>query len=528
MKNISLMLLCLLFTLSSALANPKVYGQGFVDYEGDLPILHLKGSEYEMGKQYGYLVGDRVAANVENLKSIGEAQEQRVKLLPNSVFTWLRRVVGWVFWITYPENIKTHIKGMVDGAKERDVKLHRYDISFVNAVIDIVGIAKANIGELPKDRQGLSEESFLLKVLGLDRFNHNCDSMAVWGSRTIDGKTFQTRNTDITTGVGIERYPLVVIYKPDGKIPFVTAAFSGMVGIFTGMNAHGIALGQVWAFSKDVALAEPWHISVRKIFSEATSAEQALAKFKQLRTTTYGNNFVIADAGGHHDDSKTGYSIEMTAKRMAYFTENDPRELELKYEGESYGYPIENAVYRGDLSLDPIIRSRQLAANGPEGDPRGTGSYSQRYKGQYDKIIAFEEQGKLIGKEEAESISRDTAMRGASLQTAVYANTDRNMWVSYSKIMPDGKVIQAYEQEYINIPFKDYLADLKLSNGEVVIKNWLKAAKNLTLKVKNTQSFEAQKIELSRDEFTATGLYPATGDVVELYHDNKLIDRLTL
>jgi hypothetical protein len=94
--------------------------------------------------------------------------------------------------------------------------------------------------------------------------------------------------------------------------------------------------------------------------------------------------------------------------------------------------------------------------------------------------------------------------------------------------MPDGKVIQAYEQDYINIPFKDYLADLNLVNGEIIIKNWMKNRKNLTLKVRNLQVVTDQKLELTSDELTSTAIYPAKGDVVELYDSEKLIDRLAL
>lgn len=527
MKKTFLTIIFSLFFISqSSAAVTKVYGDGFLEMIGDLPVLHVKGNEYEMGKQYGYLAGDKIAANVVNLKAIGAAQEPKVKLLPDMIFTWLRKTVGWVFWLTYPANVKTHIKGIVDGAKEAKISLNRYDVSFINALIDVVGIAKANIGELPGKKSDKSEESFLLKVLGLSWINHNCDSMAVWGDRTVDGKTFQTRNTDITTGVGMERYPLVVVYKAEGKIPFVTAAFAGMVGIFTGMNAHGLALGQVWAFSKDVKVTTPWHLSVRKIFSETATAKEALYKFKQMNTTTYGNNFVVADAGGHSDDAETGYSIEMSGKNFASFTENDPGELVVNYNGETYGYPIDNAVFRGDVSFDPKVRAHQLSANGPEGDPRGTGSYSQRYKGQYDRIVAFEEKGVLIGKEQAESVSRETAMRGTSLQTAVYANTDREMWVSYAKILEDGTSVQAYEQEYVNIPFKDYLADLKIVNGELRIRNWFKARQGLTLRhVTNSKMFE-EKIDLQAKSTLMTGIQLSKGDVVELYENNKLIDRL--
>lgn len=491
----------------------------------DIPILHLKGTEYEMGRQYGALAADSILANIDNLKKIGESEQPDVKYLPNSIFTWLRKVVGFAFWIYFPSDVKDHIKGMVAGAKEVGVKINKYDVAFVNAIPDIVGIAGGLM-----DRGGLGEkdlENKFLRVLGLSKFIQQCDSMAVWGPRTVDGKTFQTRNTDITTGAGIERYPMVIVYKADGKIPFVTAAFSGMVGIFTGLNAYGVGLGQVWAFSKDVKLTTPWNITFRKLFAESKSAKEVIAGMREIQNTTYGNNFVVADAGGHENPADTGFVIEMSGKNMATFVENDQRELISTYQGVPYGYPIPNGVFRGDLSLDPDLRARQLSAAGPDGDARGSNSYIQRYKGQYDRIMAFEQTETQMGHLEAESISRETAMKTSSLQTAVYANTDRDMWVSYSKILDDGSVIQAFEREYVNIPFYKYLVDLKKVNGIVKINNWFKERANLKLRLlSHNQVTSEQIIDLKKDESLSTGIKLVKGDVVELYDGELLIDRI--
>ena len=119
-----------------------------------------------------------------------------------------------------------------------------------------------------------------------------------------------------------------------------------------------------------------------------------------------------------------------------------------------------DAVFRGDAAMDPVLRSLQDASNGPDGDPRTTFSYQSRYKGQADRIAALEKAEVLIGKEEAESISRKTASRNGSLQTAVYANTDRQLWVSYSRFLADGSLQQAWQGEYHHIPFADYLPSI--------------------------------------------------------------------
>lgn len=132
---------------------------------------------------------------------------------------------------------------------------------------------------------------------------------------------------------------------------------------------------------------------------------------------------------------------------MSYFTTK----------AESYGLPIADSVFRGDLSLDLNIRKRQIAAAGPDGDPRETQSYKLRYKGQWDRIVAYERDNVLIGQKEAEAISRETAIKKGNLQ--------------------------AYEREYVNVPFHKYLVSISHSSKGLALKNWFKARNSLTLKI---------------------------------------------
>src|SRR5690606_18492289 len=116
-------------------------------------------------------------------------------------------------------------------------------------------------------------------------------------------KTFQTRNADVATGLGLEKFPLVVGYK--GKdfsgrklIPFISAGFSGQIGVFTGMNSYGVCIGQIWAFSHSKAIGTPWSLAMREVLSQAKTATDAAIIFTSFDSRTYGNNFLFADATG--------------------------------------------------------------------------------------------------------------------------------------------------------------------------------------------------------------------------------------
>ena len=428
------------------------YGDGFIEEINGLPVLHVKGSPREMGRQYGTLAGDRVAHAVEMLEVIAE-RNRGLHRLPMWLVRSLRKITGFVFWFTFPDEVRQEIDGMVDGARERGYRFTRLDVAFINSVIDVVGVLKPALSHRPPPSAERSD-NWIISRLGLSWLNQNCDSMAVWGRRTVDGKTFQTRNVDISTGMGLEELPLVVVYKPEGGIPYVTAGFSGFVGIFTGMNAYGVGLGQVWGFSRKTQLATPWAMQIKDVFSRSRSASEAVERFHAKNEWTYGSNFIFADGEGH------GFAVELNAGRFVAFTDNDPNEDRALWRGQRYAVKMADAVFRGDAAMDPVLRSLQDASAGPDGDPRATLSYQSRYKGQADRIASFENAGLLIGKAEAESISRDTASRTGSLQAAVYANTDRQLWVSYSRFLADGSVKQAFQGEYHHVPFAAYLPSI--------------------------------------------------------------------
>ncbi|MFN7684296.1 MAG: hypothetical protein ACK5QT_02670 [Oligoflexia bacterium] len=429
------------------------FGEGWVEINGDLKTLHLKGSEKEMGRQYGFLVGDEILDTLNALRESAIKEEPKTRYLPSWAFRGLRRVIGWVWWFTFPKNIKEHIDGIIEGARLRPdrVKLTRGDLAFFNSIIELAALFNASADSIESQ---VPPAQRLLQVLGLGSIRVNCDSFAAWGSRTVDGKTFQTRNVDIPTGLGLEKHPLVIIYKPTGKIPFATAAVSGVVGMFTGLNAHGVGMGQIWAFSTKIGVTQPWHLQMREVMMHSRTASEARDRMLKYKKLAYGSNFVLAGAGPND-----GYVIEGNSERMEWFSSNDPRESELKYNGQSVNIPLSEVVFRGDVSFAPSIRRHQTAANGPGGDPRQAVSYKKRYQGQSDLILEYEAQGIKIGKEQAERISRDTAMRSGSFQVAVYGNTDLEMWVAYSRINDDGTVTQAYEREYQHVPFFRYLLD---------------------------------------------------------------------
>ena len=409
------------------------YNDAFLEVTEDgRKVLHLKGGYFEMGYQYGVLMSDNLIQSVSGLERYIEGFG-----VPGWLVNIAKTTLATTFRPFFLEDDLEFIRGIYMGVG-KPFKVTMTDLIVLNAAIDIGGLSGEMFG-----------------TTGI-----NCSSFAAWGSLTEEGKMFQTRNVDLGIGTGLEKTALVVYHKPDGQVPYANIGWTGLIGVASGMSANGIGIGQIWGTTLDHFIGTPWCLKTRKILAEAESATEAAEIMRDMPFRTYGNNFVFGD--GRNLEAR---AVETTWHYAAVFEDNDPAEDEALYEGECYAIKIEDAVFRADVAMDQTIRSVQTAANGPDGDPRESSSYRNRYKGQGDRIIDFRDRGVLIGQEEAETISREVAMVGSSLQCVVYANSDLEFWCANSVIVGD-EVYDACDQEYFYYDYYSYLPNVDLeANG---------------------------------------------------------------
>lgn len=323
------------------------------------------------------------------------------------------------------------IRGIVDGMRLRNPStfIQEQDLVFMNALIDL----------------GASVD--------LDVFQ--CSGLAVWGSISKDGKVYQTRNVDLMVGSGLEHHTLVVMAKPDNGVPYLNPGWAGMIGCASGLNARGIGVSQVWAFSIDKGFGRPWVLATRELLATGSSVDDAIRIFSSHRRT-YGSNFVFADRGDTRGGVPRGIAIESSQRDLRIFESNDPREDLALWNGQPYAIKIPEAVFRGDCYLDPTMRARQTGSNGPTGDPRTAGAYRNRYEGQAVGIMNYVNAGQKIGADECIQITKDVAMRRNSLQCAVYANTDLEVWIANARIGQGGTLYDAFTEPYLHYSLDDY------------------------------------------------------------------------
>lgn len=355
-------------------------------------VLHVKGTPYEMGYQHGALLREEVRASSQAFDDLLELGEKEM-WIPVFVFNFLLDVVYRRCAPYIPDRYKRELEGLADGAGVDLRKLRR-----VHVVSEVT--------------------------------ERGCSVFSVFGDATVDGKMYHGRNFDWVMEAGMQDHPVVVLYEPEGQIRFASAGYTGMIGVLSGMNMEGIAIGQIGAVNKDSrSAAVPLMFLMRQVLEEAHNVEEATEIIRTARRGA-GYNYIVGDA-----KVPEARAYETCAHHCAVFTDNDPAET------VEYAIPIKDAVFRADEAMDPTVRRTQTCANGYPKMPYGSNSYDHRYKGMASRIQAAYGQ---IDPAAALDILKAVAMRNINLHSVLCNVTDRAMWVAHAAGEED-----AWKQPYV-------------------------------------------------------------------------------
>lgn len=372
------------------------HAKGWVEeVEGTL-VLHLAGTPYEMGYQRGYFAKEKVLLTLDLFDNL-------LKLIQEEMGP-SRFTIGFILDLTYqlcspfiPDRYKREMEGVAD-ASGCDLKMLR--------------------------------RGHIISVLT----ERKCSAFAVWGKATKDGKLFHGRNFDWILSAGLEDTAVLALYEPEGFNRFASAGYAGLIGVLSGMNMEGISISQIGAITKDDSLRGlPLEFVLRRLLEESSNLDEVSQIMNEVRHTV-GFNYVIADG-----DAGDARAYETTARHMAVFGPGDPKET------VEYAIPIEDAVFRSDEAMDPLIRSLQECANAPD-LPYGSNSYDHRYMGMATRI---QERYGEIDADYALEILKATAMEDANLHGVLTNSTDREMWVAHAH-----KGRNASLQEYVHYDLK--------------------------------------------------------------------------
>ena len=117
----------------------------------------------------------------------------------------------------------------------------------------------------------------------MQQFSGGCTNFAAFGPASTDGRLWQARNFDFSGYGVLDRYRVVYIVEPAGKIPFVAIGNSGdgwnYQAVHTAMNAQGLSLGYMLSEAPGESIMDTgilWML-FRQVIENASTIEEALA-----------------------------------------------------------------------------------------------------------------------------------------------------------------------------------------------------------------------------------------------------------
>jgi hypothetical protein len=290
---------------------------GWLEERDGVKILHLSGSNYDMGYQQGYLLKDECS---ENLRAYFNTAEQLG-------ISYEELVGRWNIMKEYiPQKYMDEMQGGADGS----------------------GIPFEQIGA-----------AYMISTL------FRCCGIAAWGSATVDGKLYHLRSHDMSmlvqdpvTGKCAHDNGLLVIRKPDNGYASIDVSFAGNVGCSGGINEKGIGIGLMTSFSDDETLhGTQLSFRIRMVLDHASTIEEALSIIDTNKTL--GWNFIISDC-----KIPIAYAVEQTANLSYAGTWNDP------VESTSPLWSMDSIVRRANFFIDPDLAATQRYQYDPTSFPR--------------------------------------------------------------------------------------------------------------------------------------------------------------
>lgn len=207
-------------------------GRGWLAKVGDVNVLKVAGSSYDMGYQHGVLLAEEIRRGpIPQYRQVVERLLGRGALGPLSemVFPLLQQTVGRRVGRNIPCFAEETLNGIADGAG-MDRQTFLDGCTMPDSLMWVVARLMQLRGNGPAMAHRIALE------LG-------CTSALAWGGATTDGALLHARNFDYH---GVGTWPstkTVIFHEPDDGQRYVSVAAAGVaLGGITAMNEAGLSL----------------------------------------------------------------------------------------------------------------------------------------------------------------------------------------------------------------------------------------------------------------------------------------------
>jgi isopenicillin-N N-acyltransferase-like protein len=397
---------------SMVYGNDLIYriGNGTLEESCHGVILRLEGKPYERGIQHGVLLKEKIQDNLARfIDNSSFKDNRRGKAFQEKLPTMLQYI---------PSDYLDEMRGIAHGA----------DVSYE-------------------------------KILMLNLFSEmfHCIGLTVQKEASFDGALYHLRVLDygIVGGLDLHKSALLMVVKPEGKIPFVSVGYTGFVGSVTGMNEKKISIGEIGGDGYGKWEGIPMSFLIRKVLEETASLEEAKALLASCpRTCEY--YYVISDG-----NEEKAVGIYATPGQIRFIEPGASYAVVVSDEkSKNQEKSIEDKFFIG--SLDSFHSDCQHRIHGEDGELvalfnyqpehcivlRGFG-HPERYPILVDRIQSH--YGK-IGVESIQDMIKTPVTNETNLHNAIFRPSTLDFWVSHA-----GEEAPASEQSYAQFNLKELL-----------------------------------------------------------------------
>jgi hypothetical protein len=304
------------------------HGKGSLKYVNGVPVLVVEGTPAEIGEQFGVLA----------IKPVARLQ---------AVVKEFIKVRGWE--AAYPLLIRAG-----DGLLQRFPDANREEIE-----------ASVKASGLDRDLVVFVNTIFEMRSVG------GCSTLIVEANRSATHAPLFGRNLDGPPIGQAYEYSLVTVYRQKNKQPFASIGFPGFAGVFSGMNAAGLALtmNEITETADKAPRFDPEGTpkfqAFRRVLEECTTVEEAEKLLRGLKLTGLAALTLC--------DRKHGAVFEVTPKNLVVrpsseglvYCTNDFRSRELAVNTQCWRYDsLEKTKASSTLDLPGVVKQLHAANQG--------------------------------------------------------------------------------------------------------------------------------------------------------------------
>lgn len=381
------------------------YGKAYLENVSGLLVLHVEGSPYEMGYQYGVLLKDRVRWMVQYylydivIGRFGCSYQYLVQC-------------SQVMEPHIPEEYIEEMHALADGAE-----VNYTDLMLLNISTDVIMYGWTNSTSSSSNEPSL------------------CSNFYVFEKATSDGHLIHARNNDWI--LPSEPCGIVVVYEPDSGNSFVNIGAFSFLGTIVGINEKQISVDLKACSSNDKTLdGIPRHFMCRKALQYSENLSRAIEIVNQSDRT------VGAMIGLGDGLNLNACALEISHNYCKIFWAGS------HVEDIPPHYAIENAIRRTNHFVDPELRATQSDAYDPRKDDAKMGwSWSR-----YEKLgqLILDNYGKIDAEKAIEFLRTPPITLPTNYQSIVLDATHLELWVANAN-----STTPAYLQDYIHLSRSD-------------------------------------------------------------------------